>query len=89
MASIGQISYYFGIHRNTLRNLEARGMISTPSRTAGNFREYEPEDVASIKCYLDSRKNKIKKGELAEWTEKELAGHRGRVHFRRQSRETL
>ena len=79
MTSIGQLSYYFGLHRNTLRRLEEQGLIKKPQRTAGGFRDYSPQDVASIKVYLDNKHNRIKADILDCWQAEELAGWKPKV----------
>lgn len=72
-ASIGQVAFHFGLHRNTLRNLEAKGLIATPERTPGGHRRYTTECFASIRCYLDSRNMRYKKPDFSKWNQRELA----------------
>jgi len=46
---IGQVAAEAGVHVQTLRYYERRGLLEAPDRTSGGFRLYSPETVRIIR----------------------------------------
>ena len=55
--SIGGASERLGISESTLRRLELEGLIPKAERRLSGWREYEPEDIKTIRHILIKRKN--------------------------------
>jgi DNA-binding transcriptional MerR regulator len=45
MLSIGQLAEAAGVHIETIRYYERRGLLPEPPRSAGGYRQYGPADV--------------------------------------------
>ncbi len=45
---IGEIAARAGVPRKTLRFWEEEGLVPEPARTAGGYRDYEPEVIACL-----------------------------------------
>ncbi len=43
--SIGQLAEAAGVHVETIRYYERRGLLPEPPRTAGGYRQYGPDDL--------------------------------------------
>lgn len=53
--TIGKLAAATGIKVETVRYYEKAGLIDPPSRTAGNYRSYRPEDVSRLRFIRRTR----------------------------------
>ena len=49
MMKVGQLAERAGVHVETVRYYERRGLLPAPERTDSGYRQYEPEAVARLR----------------------------------------
>ena len=64
--TIGEVAKRAGVHVETLRYYERRGLIEEPPRTSSNYRMYPPESVRRVRF--------IKRAQELGFSLKEIAG---------------
>ena len=53
--TIGRLAQVTGVHIETIRYYEKIGMLAKPARSAGGYRQYAPEHVATLNFIRRSR----------------------------------
>lgn len=89
MLSIGQVAKRTGVPVDTIRFYEKEGLLGKPPRTAGGYREFDPETVRALRFIARAKALGFTLREVKQL----LRLHRGtrstRADFRTLAREKL
>ncbi len=64
--SIGQLAEAAGVHVETIRYYERRGLLPEPPRSAGGYRQYGPDDVGRLEFIRRAKALGFTLSEVAE-----------------------
>lgn len=78
----GQVAAAAGVHPQTLRYYERRGLLPEPGRTLGGHRLYPPEAVAVLKVIKTAQRLGFTLDEIIDLLEVTHGGMHGGLHGR-------
>lgn len=85
----GRLAALAGINVETVRFYERSGLIAKPKRTASNYRQYPPSEVARLRFIKRAQELGFSLKEIAELLSLRAAPTRSRSHVKRLSEEKL
>ena len=89
MLSIGQVAKQTGVAVDTIRFYEKQGLLGRPPRTAGGYREYDPEAVRVLRFIARAKALGFTLREVKQLLRLHRGSRSTRADFRTLAREKL